>query len=475
MYRKFLSLLILFALAPLTLTAQDDTSDAGLIAYFNNQLYRLTDDALVPYDACMPDETIAGEFIASPDHMRFLIGTVPTSVEVARQELGSLGDAPYGLNYWLCDMSADTLERLIVQPGADDPFNDELPPIEYVMSRVSWSPDGTQLAWTQLNFADDSQVAVILDLATDEQTQFTLDLPLAPFPAPPELIGWVAEQGLLLWVFEFDDVTFLNIETLHLVDVNEQAISASYEILNAGETDDFYNQRELVQTPDGVRYALEFDERGWVLIDPATGEQIPASGQLALTVLDNPDSLTLRYAIDFEFNYNWQFSDPTLADIVLRAYPPERIALAPDGERAAYADSTLHIIDAEGTVTDIANSDGFADDFLARVMWGASPLTFINLDAEELAPPTACENAPPVRLSEGEIARVISATVPNRIRSLPTTEGAIVGEIPGNGELIVRGGPVCAENYTWLQIEYGTVTGWTVEGTGTNYFLEPLD
>ena len=470
MYRKLLSLLMfLFCVTPLL--AQ--SSDTDLIAYFNDQLYVLDNNALVPYDSCTPDEEIVGQFIPLADGTGFLITTFPQIVSEALELFGSLGEAPYSPNLWLCDTTTNSLERIIAQPGGDAPFEGELPPIEAVMGEVVLSPDGRKLAWTELSFEDDSQSVVTFDLVTGETSAFLMDVPLAPFPAPPEVIAWT-DSGLLLWMFVFDEITFFNIETLLVVDMEAETLVGEYEILNGGESDDFYNKRELVVMDDDIFYAIEFENEGWLLVDINTGDLIPASGRLALTVPDSEASIELQYEIDFEFNYVWEYALPDGEISVLRAYPPQRIALSPDGTEVAYADSTLHIADASGNVTEIANSDGFADDFAARLIWGNATLTFIELDEIELAPPAFCEGAPPIQVAEGDTARVIAPTVPNRIRSLPTTDGAILGEIPGGGEFIVRGGPECAQGYTWFQIEYNGIIGWTVEGRGDNYFIEPV-
>ena len=212
MYRKILILLLLaFFIVPLS--AQEIDSD--LIAYFNEQLYILDGDALIEYDACMPDEEILGQFIPSPDSSRFLIATYPKIISEALALIGSLGDAPIIPNYWLCDTTMDSLERIIVQPNADESFTDFLPELEFIMGRVAWSPDGTQLAWTKLDFINGEQFVVILDIETGEAAEYFVDLPLAPFPSPPDLVAWT-EAGIALWVFEFDDDTFFNIETMHI-------------------------------------------------------------------------------------------------------------------------------------------------------------------------------------------------------------------------------------------------------------------
>ena len=134
MYRKTLVLIMLaFYIVPLS--AQETEND--LIAYFNDQLYILEDTELVEYDACMPDEEIIGQFIPSPDSTQFLIATFPKIISEALALFGSLGDAPYSSNFWLCDTSTDSLERIIVQPGADDEFSDSLPETAAITGQIS--------------------------------------------------------------------------------------------------------------------------------------------------------------------------------------------------------------------------------------------------------------------------------------------------------------------------------------------------
>lgn len=78
------------------------------------------------------------------------------------------------------------------------------------------------------------------------------------------------------------------------------------------------------------------------------------------------------------------------------------------------------------------------------------------------------------RLSTGIQARV-QPGLPNRVRAEPSTTGAITGEIPGSGIFTVLNGPTCdVEGYVWWEIDYDGFRGWTSEGRGGTYFIEPL-
>ncbi|NJL92414.1 MAG: hypothetical protein HC915_01190 [Anaerolineae bacterium] len=61
---------------------------------------------------------------------------------------------------------------------------------------------------------------------------------------------------------------------------------------------------------------------------------------------------------------------------------------------------------------------------------------------------------------------------PARLAEDPTNES--IGRIPGGGVFNVVGGPVCTNDIAWWLVEFEGVTGWTGEGGGTSYWVEPL-
>ncbi len=82
----------------------------------------------------------------------------------------------------------------------------------------------------------------------------------------------------------------------------------------------------------------------------------------------------------------------------------------------------------------------------------------------------------PPRLIAGNQGRVAPGT-PNALRSQPSKNNqisAILGAIPGKGVFTVLNGPSCADGYSWWQVNYQGLTGWTPEGEKGVYWLEPL-
>lgn len=85
----------------------------------------------------------------------------------------------------------------------------------------------------------------------------------------------------------------------------------------------------------------------------------------------------------------------------------------------------------------------------------------------------SCPNNLPPRLLIGQQARVVPGD-PNNVRQQPTTSASRIGLIPGNSVFTVLDGPVCADGFTWWQVDYRGLVGWTAEGETTRYWLEPI-
>jgi len=81
-----------------------------------------------------------------------------------------------------------------------------------------------------------------------------------------------------------------------------------------------------------------------------------------------------------------------------------------------------------------------------------------------------CLGAPPSRLTVGSTAHV-TAGDPNDLRSTPG--GQSIAKIPGGAAFNVLAGPTCANGIAWWQVSYNGQVGWTAEGQGSTYYLEP--
>jgi hypothetical protein len=82
------------------------------------------------------------------------------------------------------------------------------------------------------------------------------------------------------------------------------------------------------------------------------------------------------------------------------------------------------------------------------------------------------------RLQAGNTAILTAGGPPNRVRTEPVVdEGNIIGLLYENTTVTILGGPVCADGLVFWKIEVlidgRSMTGWTAEGDGTDYYLAP--
>jgi len=77
------------------------------------------------------------------------------------------------------------------------------------------------------------------------------------------------------------------------------------------------------------------------------------------------------------------------------------------------------------------------------------------------------------RLIAGSYGRVLPGD-PNNMRSAPNFGATVLGQIPAGAAFYVVAGPTCGDNGAWWQVYYNGVSGWTLEGQYSSYWLEPI-
>jgi hypothetical protein len=85
----------------------------------------------------------------------------------------------------------------------------------------------------------------------------------------------------------------------------------------------------------------------------------------------------------------------------------------------------------------------------------------------------ACPGSLPARLVTGQRARITPGNA-NNVRASATRDSERIGSLVAGAEFDVLSGPVCSGGYTWWQIQYGGLTGWTAESGDGNYWVEPV-
>lgn len=149
------------------------------------------------------------------------------------------------------------------------------------------------------------------------------------------------------------------------------------------------------------------------------------------------------------------------------------IAGTPDGWLTSENGELVHYTLTDGTV-ERATLDELSGNLIVMAepaLGSTGGAAFPTVPPPE---PVTCEGFIESRLLPGHRARVRPGPA-NNVRERPSTIATIVAKIAGGAPFVVLEGPVCAEGLAWWRVSYQQWTGWTAEGSGSNYWLEPLD
>ncbi|MEO0565998.1 MAG: SH3 domain-containing protein, partial [Chloroflexota bacterium] len=84
------------------------------------------------------------------------------------------------------------------------------------------------------------------------------------------------------------------------------------------------------------------------------------------------------------------------------------------------------------------------------------------------------DDCPSPPIFEAEAFGRVTPGDANNVRDVPSRDGELVGQIPGGGLFQVTGEAACDDRFTWVPVEAGDLVGWTVQGTATDTFVEPV-
>jgi WD40 repeat protein len=85
-----------------------------------------------------------------------------------------------------------------------------------------------------------------------------------------------------------------------------------------------------------------------------------------------------------------------------------------------------------------------------------------------------CDGAPAPLLLVGAMGHVSNEGA-NNMRNAASTNGDLITQIPSGAEFTVLEGPICADGFNWWRVDFDGIIGWTAEGQGDDYWLEPVE
>jgi|GEM_PF-5966777 len=374
-------------------------------------------------------------------------------------------------------LNLDTLEHRTI---AAQPENARLQEasghdIVIVRSNLSWSPDSTQLVWgdivTPRSIMRLGMYHVVNDVTTTVvpplPPQFGFPLPFAPH--------W-GDGGIVVRSFirnsdgdgELHDLYFLepDMTVRHIVRFDGDTIIFSAE--------DFI--REWLIFDDTPYYFIGNGQTN-LLINASTGH-ISTPSELpyyeASAGINNDIRVLLEYDVDTDMFVSFIEDSP----FVLTQTHSDSFAFLPNN------DLVVHEGQGQLGAVDYLTRDLIETQHKARSIHYLPPTVNITelgaVGGAELilaTPPSieSCEGLLASRLQPGDTGRVVFGLGANNVRERPRADSELVTALAPGTPFSVLAGPACADGFPWWFIDTGNLIGWTAEGGGDTYWIEPIN
>ena len=461
--------------------AQD--TDPSLIILMNRDLWSWSgqaSDIPVQYAACQPSgEAILSLPIVAPDGRNMAFLSEPQMVRAALGRSGGIGGGALPNHIWLCGagMGGRELTLAGTQPSEASFFVEGQQDRATIHSDPAWSPDGGHLAWTELGYPDGSERLSIYDL--NSGTILTVELNVEPqYGVPRPLPIMWGDVGIIAHSTTYDPAQARGEEAFLVYDASGRLIARTpFEVPDQ----DFIYHRALIADSGQDYVGLLLRNRGWTLVDPLTGEtrSLAGSGSAPeLLNLNSPDDAALVLTVNEAFEFEWwvTYPDGIYVDDQGKSRTflqgsLSRITPGPNGSIAVVFDG-VHVWH-EGDSFVVEQTEAVKNDAMAGIVWGPTGWRVRSGETQTTTEAMTCPGFMVSRLVVGESARVLPGPA-NNVRENPTRGAGLLFQIPGGGRFTVLAGPVCADSLAWWQVNYEGLVGWTAEGQGSSFWLEPI-
>ncbi len=302
--------------------------------------------------------------LLAPDGTQIAYRTVaPEAIAAIESDQGTSGFPATNINH----LNLATGEE---QSIATQPDNISLAEGRYILrSEPSWSPDGTQIAWTDLAYPSGTDSLVVYDVATVTPISFPLTLPQRYGLQGAAEIRW-GESGIAIWVTGLDAATGGINEMFLIYTPDGQLLSTSQLLFSdtSGYILDFFwiehqgNQVLGVLYSNGDFYLIDPRLNTFMqYLNPPTFFASGTAGVPSISLVRAPEN---QIGLPFSFSYQPEASGTAVS--IPETLSPLTITIAPDGTVLAY-------ITSEGQVVVVQNGNAqtitSADQFATALVW----------------------------------------------------------------------------------------------------------
>ncbi|MBN8591190.1 MAG: PD40 domain-containing protein [Anaerolineae bacterium] len=431
------------------------------------------------------------EAVVSPDGTRLAYTDFAPVTKEALQREGGIGGGALPTDVHLLDLNTLQSEPIATQPADASFFQPGVPDRIVMRGGLAWSPDGTQLAWSEYNQPDQSdQRVVIYDFTTSESRIAVTSLPQPMgVPSPLPLI-WTPYGLTVQGQFVEDDGSFSS----QLLTYNPSTGERIQQTRLDTSTSDRFTLDWRPATFEGHEYwAVLYNTAQVEMIDPASGALLPATTTLLETYNPLAGASAGVQIIPNTLNGiggQWIIYSAAGVPVLDKLFVPysgmlDYMAVSPDGGQVAYipADNAGGAFFTDQLVIFVL------DDFqvvtldlppelnsIQEVWWGPKAWRLQSSGFVEVFddPAGDCAAALPSDLAINGLARVIPGSGPNRLRNAASSSGTVIGQVPEGGLVLITGDSICEGNIRWWPVEYNGQAGYTAGSVGGNRYLEAV-
>ncbi|HLU10966.1 MAG TPA: hypothetical protein VK003_14945, partial [Oceanobacillus sp.] len=187
---KLIFALLLIVLATSSALAQ---ANAPLILWVRGDLYAVSDLTTSPVQLT-ENGTISGPTLSPDGNMIAYKAAASIGLQALDrvQATGFIAEFDLPGDIYMLNVAAQQTVLVAGQPADASLFVEGVPDNAIVRSGPAWSPDNAMLAWTELDFGEDSTRLITFDFATRTQSTIADDLPVEVVVGTAPDVRWGA-------------------------------------------------------------------------------------------------------------------------------------------------------------------------------------------------------------------------------------------------------------------------------------------